>query len=209
MSRGRGLPAPEIRRLLKTALRTSSSTNTGLFNTANAVLAIHQDRRWSMGILHLKGHARGGTATPPHCGGGIPNRELLPQAIEVQPRACTCIYIFMYMHGHKPTGAGNGHAAPAAACAAREARPSPRAAPEETGPGRQPGFSSGYWFWNWVKQTRSPVGLRITFTCTCTCTCTCVLACCFLAGYVSALFRGDEGTRFSLVETSCEMCLQK
>ena len=47
-----------IQRLLKTALRTSSSQNTGLFNMAIAMLAIHQDRRWFMGIVHLKGHAR-------------------------------------------------------------------------------------------------------------------------------------------------------
>ena len=47
-----------IRRLLKTALRTSSSQNTGLFNMAIAILAIHQDRRWFMGIVHLKCYAR-------------------------------------------------------------------------------------------------------------------------------------------------------
>ena len=158
----------------------------------------------------MRARGRGGSAAAP----ALQRRhtkptalELLPRPTEVQPRVYTCIR--MYMHGmamDRPTGAGNGRAAPAAARAAREAWPSPRAAPERkpgsgTGPGLVPDTDPG----TGLNTKSHPQAPRSN----CICTCTCLLLLLFLTGYVSARFRGDEGTCFSLVKTSCDMCLQK
>ena len=94
--------------MLKTALRTLSSQNTGPFSIAIAMLAIaiHQDRRWFMRIVQskctskaMRARERDGSAPPP----ALRRRhtkptalELRPRPTEVQPRAYTC----MYQHDH-------------------------------------------------------------------------------------------------------------
>ena len=77
------------------------------------------------------------------------------------------VYVHMHVHAWPWTGlrAPEKAAQPRQQHAPRGgARPSPG---NETGLRRRPGSSSGYWFWNWVKQKKSPVGLRSTCTCTC------------------------------------------
>ena len=185
-----------IRRLLQTSLRMSSFQNIGLFNMSVAMLAIHQDRRWFMGMVHLKGHARPRArrlGAPPR-GGGIPKLAalgLLPRPTEVQPRAYTCMYMYMHAHGHMHGQAYGRWKGPRSPGSRRRRAGGSR---NETGLGRRPGSSSGYWFWNWVKQKKSPVG----HTSTCTCTCLLLLPCRLRVGS----FRVNEGSCFSLVETS-------
>ena len=159
---------------------------------AIATLAIHQDRRWFMGIVHLKDHARPrarrrGAPPPPLRRWHIKPAALalLPRPTGVQPRAYTCICMTLYMHGH---GLVYGRRK-------RPRRPGsriPRAgAPGKgPGPGRKPGSSSGYWFWNWVKQKKSPVVLRST------CTCCLLLAACLLVHCRLRVgsFRVNEGS---------------
>ena len=120
--------------------------------------------------------------------------EVPSWSTEAQPAPPAC------MHGH-----GHGLRSPARGPGAAAPPPAPPLAPAPgrgKGSGGGPRSSSGYWFWNWVKQKKSPVGLRSTCTCTCTC-------CCFLAGYASVHCCGDEGSCFSLVETSCQKYSQK
>ena len=144
---------------------------------AIATPATHQDRRWFMGIEHLKGHARPRARRrgdpPSRCGpgGGIPNpprRHCRPVQLKsnrgrIRVRTYACPW--------------TGLRAPekAAQPNAPRGRPGspPRGPRNTTGPRRRPGSSSGYWFWNWVKQKKSPVGFRST----CTCTCMALLCC--------------------------------
>jgi hypothetical protein len=165
---------------------------------AIATLAIHQDRRWFMGIVHLKGHARPrarrrGAPPPPLRRWHIKPAALalLPRPTGVQPRAYTCIC--MYMHGHgQAYGRRKRPRRPGSRMCVHMRRagspppPPPRCPGKGTGPGRKPGSSSRYWFWNWVKQKKSPVGLRSTCTCCC---------CCLLRGGLRVgSFRVNEGS---------------
>ena len=109
----------------------------------------------------------------------------------VQSRAYTCMYMYMHAHGHMHVQACGHWKGPRSPGSRRRRAGGSR---NETGLGRRLGSSSGYWFWNWVKQKKSPVG----HTSTCTCTCLLLLPCRLRVGS----FRVNEGSCFSLVETS-------
>ena len=97
-------------------------------------------------------------------------------------------------------GARRGCAAQAAACAAREPPPliSAESAPNRgLGPGAGPDTGSG----TRSNKRRHPPASDVLPL---------VLACCvFFAGNVSVLFRVNEGSCFSIVETSLDVALRQ